>query len=127
MATIIQASLDQSWVKVQMEESEDKRHTKYYNRDLLERRKEQRQWCEAPAFCLRALRGQRERGLDGAEHGRRWREMGWESGRVLTTSKCMAPKEACLHHCRFPSDRLNGETSWCNGAQSEGGERVAQK
>jgi hypothetical protein len=43
MATIIQASLDQSWLKVQMEETEDKRHTKYYNRDLLERRKEQRQ------------------------------------------------------------------------------------
>jgi hypothetical protein len=43
MATIIQASLDQSWLKVQREETEDKRHTKYYNRDLLERRKEQRQ------------------------------------------------------------------------------------
>jgi hypothetical protein len=44
MATIIQASLDQSWLlKVQMEETEDKRHTEYYNRDLLERRKEQRQ------------------------------------------------------------------------------------
>jgi hypothetical protein len=28
------------------------------------------------------------------------------SGRVLTTTKCMAPKAACLHHCRSPSDRL---------------------
>jgi hypothetical protein len=28
------------------------------------------------------------------------------SGQVLTTTKCMAPKAAWLHHCRSPSDRL---------------------
>lgn len=33
---------------------------------------------------------------------------GMDSGRVLTTTKCMAPKEACLHHCRSPSDRPRG-------------------
>lgn len=43
------------------------------------------------------------------------------SGRVLTTSKCMAPKEACLHHCRSPPDRLTGETSWLQW-RAEGGE-----
>jgi hypothetical protein len=43
--------------------------------------------------------------------GRMW----WRDGtsrRVLTTSKCMAPKDACLHHCRSPCDRLSGETRW---------------
>lgn len=47
--------------------------------------------------------------------------MGQENGRVLTTTKCMAPKEACLHHCRFPSDRPTGKTRLWNGAHWEEG------
>ena len=54
-------------------------------------------------------------------------EMERESERVLTTSKCMAPKEGSLHDCRSQCDRRAGETRWCNGAGLEEGERVDQK
>jgi hypothetical protein len=81
-ASMIQASLDQS-SKVRIRETEGKRRTKYYNKRPAGEKKGAEAMGEAPAFCLGALRGRRGRGLDRAEHGRGWGEIGWEAGGYL--------------------------------------------
>jgi hypothetical protein len=104
------------------------RHTMYYNKRPAEEKKgAEAMERSASLLSLGALGERRGRGLGRAEHGRGGERWDGQSGRVLTTSKCMAPKARCLHHCRFPSDRPTRETRWWNGAQWEEGGRVAQK
>jgi hypothetical protein len=125
-ATLIQTSLDQS-LKVQMENAEDKRRTKYYNKRPAAEKK--------GAVAIERSACLLTRGASRASRARiGWSRARWsveryrmESGRVLTTTKCMAPKEACLHHCRSLCDRPTRETRWWNGAGREERERVAQK
>lgn len=84
-----------------------KRHTKYYNKRPAG---EERSRGYERSACLLSQGASRAANSTIGQSRARMRvdRDRMESGRVLTTTKCMAPKEACLHHCRFPSDRSGG-------------------